>query len=191
MTEKQFWNWFQDNKIKLEEFIRSNSNDYSLYTELTNQLKAYNENVIPELTIDTSDNHVLIISCDGRRDGIEYVERLYDAKPPIDKWVVQKYRAPGHVIELNYGGLEFKSNDVRVRYFLANDFYNIELFIKGYNDSDDRYKSLAFLYLDHLVGEYNVMTKIGDIEFKKLGFFTSTSDKVTLQEFRAIAERLN
>lgn len=191
MTEKQFWDWFLDNKLKLEEFIRSDSNDYSLYNELTNQLKSYNENVIPELTIDSSDNHVLIISCDGRRDGIEFVERLYDSRPPIEKWITQKYRAPGHVIDLNYEGLEFKSKDIKVKYSLSDNLYDLELFIKGYSESDDRYKALAFLYLDHLVGEYNVMTKIGDIEFKKLGLFTSTGDKVTLQEFRAIVERLN
>jgi hypothetical protein len=191
MTEKQFWDWFLDHKLKLEEFIRSDSNDYSLYNELTNQLKSYNENVIPELTIDSSDNYVLIISCDGRRDGIEFVERLHDSRPSIEKWITQKYRAPGHVIDLNYEGLEFKSKDIKVKYSLSNNLYNVELFIKGNSESDDRYKALAFLYLDHIVGEYNVMTKIGEIEFKKLGFFTGTNDKMTLQEFRALVERLN
>ena len=184
MGEKQFWDWFLSNKFKLEEFLRSDSNNYSLYNELTNQLKSYNENVIPELTIDSSDNYVLIISCDGRRDGIEFVERLYDSRPPIEKWITQKYRAPGHVIDLNYEGLEFKSKDIKVKYSLSVNLYDIELFIKGYSDSDYRYKALAFLYLDHLVGEFNVMTKTGEIEFKKLGLFTGTSDKVTLQEFR-------
>jgi hypothetical protein len=191
MAEKQFWDWFVDNKIKLEQFIRSDSNDYSLYNELTKRLTSYNENVIPELTMDSSDNYVLIISCDGRRDGIKFVERLFDARPSIEKWIVQKYRSPGDVTELNYDGLEFKSNDINVKYSMSDNVYDIDLFIKGYSESDQRYKALAFLYLDHLVGEYNVMTKIGHIKFKKPGLFASTSDKVTLQEFRAIIERLN
>ncbi len=63
--------------------------------------------------------------------------------------------------------------------------------MKGYRESDNRYKSAAFLCLDHFVGEYNVMTKIGQIDFRKLGLFTDKKGKVSLQEFRAILERLN
>jgi hypothetical protein len=74
---------------------------------------------------------------------------------------------------------------------LSDGWYDIELYIKGYKKSDDRYKSLAFLYLDHFVGEYTVMTKVGNVEFRRLGMFTRTSDKLSLQQFRAIAERLN
>jgi len=191
MTDKEFWNWFLNNKAAIESFITSETDNYSVYEDLTSKLKSYNEFVIPELTMDTDDNYILILSCDGRRGGINYVEQLYQSSPTIDKWKFQKFRAPGHVIDLNYQGIAFKSTDIRVKYDFDGSYYNTELYIKGYKDTDERYKGLAFLYLDHLVGEYNVMTKIGNIEFKKLGLFTRTTDKVTLQELRIVVERLN
>ena len=191
MTDKEFWDWFLTKKTEIEEFIIAETDDYTIYNELTDKLKSYNDLVIPELTKDTQDNSVLILSCDGKRDGIPYVEKLYESAPKIDKWRIQKFRAPGHVNKLNYQGLEFKSNDLRIKYDFDGQYYNIKLFIKGYKDNDDRFKGLAFLYLDHFIGEYNIMTKVGQIEFKKLGLFANTSDKVTLQDFRAIVERLN
>ncbi|MEX2232557.1 MAG: hypothetical protein WD824_10380 [Cyclobacteriaceae bacterium] len=191
MNEKQFWDWFLENRFGLEQFILSNTDDYSRYHELTDKLKGYNEHVIAELTMDSSDNHVLILSCDGRRDGIRPVETLFKQAPHIDKWIVQKFRSPGHVAELNYQGLNFKSKDVSVRYSVRENYYDIQLFIRGYKNSDIRYKGLAFLYLDHLLGEYNVMTRIGTIDFKRPSLLTNTSDMVTLLELRAIIERLN
>lgn len=191
MTHTEFWDWFQSKKDALEAFITSQSDDYSLYEELTDKLRGYNQFVIAELTKDPEDNNVFIISCDGRSEGIPHVEKLFEAAPKIDKWKFQKFRAPGHVTELNYQGLQFKANDIKAKYSSDGEYYHVELYIKGYKDSDDRYKGLAFLYLDHLVGEYNVMTKMGQIDFKKLGLFTSTADKISLQELRAVIERLN
>ncbi len=191
MTDKNFWDWFQSKKAEIEEFIISDTDDYSIYEELTDKLNNYNTFVIPELTRDTDDNNVLILSCDGKVEGIPFVERLYESAPIVEKWRFQKYRAPGQVRELTYQGLEFRSNDIKARYTFEGQYYDIELFIKGYDDTDDRYKGLAFLYLDHMVGEYNVMTKIGKIEFRKTGFLNSSDDKVSLQELRATIERLN
>ena len=191
MTAKEFWDWFLTRKAEIEHFITSESDDYSLYNELTSKLNSYDDLVIPELTMDEDDNHVLILSCDGKRDGITAVEALYESAPAIAKWKIQKFRAPGHVIELNYQGLSFKSSDIKVKDEFDGIHHNLELFIKGYSDTDDRYKALAFLYLDHLVGEYNVMTKIGQIEFRKLGLFTGTSNKISLQELRVAIDRLN
>lgn len=191
MKEKAFWDWFLTHRIELEKFITSNTDEYSLFNELTSKLRSYNNLVIAELTMDLENNHILILSCDGRREGVKPVETLYEKAPVIDKWTIQKFRTPGHVKELNYQGLSLKPDAIKVKYNFDGNYYNIELFIRGYSDTDDRYKGLAFLYLDHLVGEYNVMTKIGQIEFKKLGLFTGSSDKVTLQELRVAIERLN
>src|SRR5690606_19221455 len=104
---------------------------------------------------------------------------------------VQKFRAPGHIKDVSYQGLKLKPSEILVMYEPAGEWYDLELFIKGYKDDDPRYKELAFLYLDHLVGEYNVMTRIGQITFKKLGLVTRKKDKVTLQGLRVAIERLN
>ncbi len=191
MTDKEFWDWFRNKKTEIEEFILSETDDYSIYEELTDKLKSYNYLVVPELTKDTDDNNVLILSCDGRSEGIPFVERLYESAPTLDSWKIQKFRVPGQVRELNYEGLKFKSEDIKVKYTFDGQYYNIELFINEYDDTDERYKGLAFLYLDHLVGEYTVMTQIGQIEFKTLEPSINSENKLTLQELKAIVEQLN
>jgi len=191
MNDKEFWNWFLTKKAKIEEFIVSPGDDYSTYTELVEKLRSYSELVMAELTQDTENNNILVLTCDGRREGIEPIEKLYDSAPTIDSWKIQKFRAPGHVKELNFDGLTLKATDIKVDYESDGRYFDVKLYIRGYNDSDNRYKSLAFLYLDHFVGEYNVMTKIGRITFKKLGILSKPKNPVELQELRAIVERLN
>jgi hypothetical protein len=191
MTAKEFWTWFLDKQKDFEKFIKSPSGDYTLYNELIDKLKTFHELVVAELTMDEEDRHILILTCDGKSDGIPFVEELYACAPPIDGWKVQKFRAPGHVKDVNYQGLKLRPTDIMVKYDYDGEWYDLEVFIKGYKDSDDRYKALAFLYLDHLVGEYNVMTKIGAISFGKLALFGGKSDKVSLQDLRVAIERLN
>jgi len=190
MKELQFWNWFIENKKMIQDFLKSNSRDYAPYEELTAKLKNYHKEVIPELTIDAANNFVLILSADGIREGILPVEKLFESAPAIDKWVIQKFRAPGNVINLNFKGLDFKATDIKAKYFLNAGLIDIELYIKELKENDSRYKSLAFLYLDHLIGEYLIMTKIGTISFKKLGLFTKTSPLVTLPELSDLIKAL-
>jgi hypothetical protein len=72
---------------------------------------------------------------------------------------------------------------VRIKYQGTRGTYDVKVLIADYKPNDDRYKSLAFLYLDHFVGEYNVITKIGLIDFDKL---TQNKDSVSLAEFQKI-----
>jgi hypothetical protein len=190
MNEFEFWNWFSSNKKVVEDFINSESNDYTPYEILTAKIKEYHPDVIPELTVDQANNFVLIVSCDGIRSGMEPVENLVTAAPQIDKWIIQKFRQPGAVIDLNFQGLDFKARNIKAKYFLNDGLVDIELYIKGFKEIDKRYKSLAFLYLDHLVGEYLVMTKIGTIRFRNLGLFTDTSNMKTLPELADLIKAL-
>lgn len=73
---------------------------------------------------------------------------------------------------------------------MSDGFIDIELYIKGFNENDPRYKSLALLYLDHLVGEYLTMTKIGSIEFRKLSFFTRTPGLIPLPELSEVIKNI-
>lgn len=168
MTEKEIWNWFSKNNPKLIDLIESGTSDYSTYNQFTEMLQDYNENIFPELTGHESGRYVLIITCDGHRDGIPFVERLFDSAPKFDNWLIEKFRKPGQTVELNFEGLELKPKDIKIKYAQRNNFYDIDVLIANYNPDDDRYKSLAFLYLDHFIGEYNVMTKIGRIDFEDL-----------------------
>ena len=190
MKESEFWNWFLINKKTIEEFIASDLSDNRPYELLTDKFKEYHPDIVPELTIDKSDNFVLIISCDGVSSGIEAVKTLASAAPAIEKWIIQEFRQPGSIVTLNFKGLTFEATDVKTAYSLNNGRVDIELYIRGYKEDDRRYKALALLYLDHLIGEYLVMTKIGTIKFKKLGLLTKTSTLKTLPELTELIKML-
>jgi hypothetical protein len=85
MKELEFWNWFIENKKMIEDFLKSDSRNYSPYEELITKLRNYHKEVIPELTIDSANNFVLILSSDGIREGIIPVEKLFESAPAIDK----------------------------------------------------------------------------------------------------------
>jgi hypothetical protein len=183
MTENEIWNWFSKNNKDLIDFLHSDMSDYSIYNEFTGLVQQFSEYLFPEITGHESGKYVLIITCDSRREGIPFVEKLCNAAPIFENWIIEKYRKPGHILQLNFNGLEFEAEDVKVNYQMTNGIYDIKILIANYNRDDDRYKSLAFLYLDHFVGEYAVMTKIGYIDFDNL---SKNADGVALEEFRKI-----
>lgn len=168
--KKEFWKWFVKNKSKFEVFITTKSRtDFSLYHELSRKIKKVNEEIIPELTME-EEKYVLIISCGGISAGIKSVQELAASAPEINNWIVKKFRQPTDKITLNYEGLELEMSDLQVDYDLDMDRekVNIVYKIKGYEESDKRYTSLGFLYLDHILGEFNVMTRVGYIDFEPL-----------------------
>jgi len=191
MDERTFWNWVLDNKESLKNFIESDSDNYNLYNELTRKLHEYSDKIFIELTIDLQGNIVVILTSDGMKTGIPFVENLCRMAPNIEGLHIQKYRKPGHVKELNFDGLYLKPNDFKITYMKAheNEPFDVTIYIRGYKRNDERYKSLAFLYLDHFLGEYMVMTEIGQVSFEGFNYFIRVKNSVSLQNFKLILNR--
>jgi hypothetical protein len=191
--EQQFWDWFIANKKKIENFIDSEHNDYSMYNLLTKKMRAYHDEIVPELTKTKDDKYVLIITPDGIKAGIEPTKALAAAKPHIDNWIVEKFRQPCDEITLEFKGVTYPSSDIEVvaEFDSKKEVANIEMFIRNMNKDPINYKNLAFLYLDHILGEFNVLTKIGYIEFHNLDQNKSVKDSMNLLRLRElIAENL-
>jgi len=186
MEEQKFWNWFIENTVLLENLIDDCIKDYKIYNELTEKLSEYDKYVIPEITGDVKGNYTLILSADGLTEGIEPVERLYATATPIKGWVIKKFRQPGFVNELNYNGVYVKEKDVKIRCKQNGDLIDVEILMKRYKENDLNYMALGTLYLDHFIGEYNVMTKIGRMTFSRLNWFTGRKGLISLRELLAI-----
>lgn len=166
-NKKEFWNWFLKNQSKLEKFISSDNRDYSIYNQLTKKLKNFNKLLFPEITIDSDDNFVLIITPDGIADGISSTKEIVEAAPQIKGWKIKKFRQPSDKMKLNYSGIEFNYEDVKIwrDFDLDREKVDIAVLINNYDSEDSRYMNLAFLYLDHILGEFNVLTRVGSIDF--------------------------
>lgn len=189
--EEKFWNWVLKNKNKLEYFINSNQEDYSIYNQLTNEIKKYNSFLFPEMTMTEKNEVVLIITPDGMQEGVLATQKLFDSKPELNNWVVKKFRQATDEVELNYDGVEYLSSNIQIVPELdkEREKINIKVFIMNMNLDEKGHQSLAWLYLDHILGEFNTITKIGYIDF-----YHSESDKridggITILELRKLIEK--
>ena len=184
-----FWKWFLRNQTDLEDFISSENRNYTVYNELTKQLKKFNDLLFPEITIDKENNFILIITPDGIRDGVNPTIEIVKAAPIIKGWKIKKFRQASDKISLNFKGLQFNYDDIKIwRYFiLEQDKVNLSVLIKNYDEKDNRYISLAFLYLDHILGEYNVLTRVGEINF--LGW-DQLNDKIESVELLTLRKEI-
>jgi len=191
--EEEFWNWFIKNKNQVEKFMDSDFSDYSIYNKLTNKIKNYNDLLFPELTKTEDNKYVLIITPDGMKDGVEPTKKLAEQCPVIDNWVIVKFRQPTDEVVLNFKGLEYPSTDIEILPQIDHerDVVDINVFIRNMNKDEKLYQSLAFLYFDHILGEFNSITKVGYIDFHHLDKDKKVQDSITLLELRnLIAENL-
>lgn len=189
--EQQFWSWFLSNQQRIEAFIDSDHSDYSVYEELTDQMNACYEEIVPELTKTEDDQYVLIITPDGIKAGIEPAMALYNAKPELHNWVVEKFRQPCDTITLNLDGLSYSADNLEIMPELdrEEEVVNIHVFVRNMNTDPDKYQNLAFLYLDHILGEYNSLTKMGWIEFHHLDDGKSVEGSLSLLQLRELIVR--
>lgn len=189
--EQKFWDWFLKNKNGLEKFISSEINDYSLYNKLTIKLQKYNSNLLPELTITEKDEFVLIITPDGIPDGVKPTQKLFDEKPKISNWIIKKFRQPIDKIELNLNGIEFSTSDIKIEHYVdfEREKVDIRVFIKNFDKTDKRYETLGWLYIDHIIGEYNTITKVGSVLFEEWKNVNEQKSLLSLLELRKLIEK--
>ncbi len=185
-----FWNWFVKNHKKLEAFIDEGANDMAIYGKLTEVMKDYNDILFPELTVGDKAKYRLIITPDGLKEGIEPTKALYDDKPDIPNWEVVKYRQPYDDFRIEMDGLSFDSEVLRILAQIDHEreMVDLAIYIPGMNNDEKKYKHLAFLYLDHVLGEFNVLTRVGHIDFEHLDEGGSVDGSITLIELRKLIE---
>jgi hypothetical protein len=162
--EEKFWHWFLKNKDK----ILNIPNDHSFINVVGTKIKDYNQILTFEIGGEKDEPIEFVISCDGIRKGIPFVEKLADSAPPIDGVKIIKFRQPKNdSLEIQIGDLKLSAEDIYILYQIDKKIH-LQFFIKDYNSRDQRYGQIAFILLDNLIGEYSVMTKIGNIDFRKL-----------------------
>jgi len=72
-------------------------------------------------------------------------------------------------MDVNYGGVTVKARSVVVALESAAPKANLTIFIPGYSRTAyQTYMPIAFLLLDHALGEYDVETRVENIEIKPL-----------------------
>ena len=190
-AEEAFWAWFVDNKDRIETLLESPSPDYAVYHQLTSRIKSYHPSLFTEITKGKDNRYVLVITPDGLAEGVEPTQRLAKHQPPLDNWVVKKFRQPNDEITMNFDGLTYPSDDIVIvpEIDRERELVDIEVFIRNMNQDVKRHQHLAFLYFDHILGEFNTITKVGYIGFHHLDADQTVQDGVSLLELRRMIEQ--
>jgi hypothetical protein len=162
--EHKFWRWFQSNESRLFDFEDERE-------KIFDQVGAELHKIDPALTFEfgpkKNGRREFVISADGIRSAFPKVEALYAAAPSLPRWKFIKFRPRRTPMDVNYGGVTVKARLVVVALEPAGPKANLTIFIPGYSQaSHQTYMAIAFLLLDQALGEYDVETRIGNIDVK-------------------------
>ena len=168
--EEKFWNWFEKNQETYYSEIENLEIREEIFNELTKNLKKVNEDLVFEFSpIHENNVREFTISAEGMKELFPIVEKLIEKAPKLKNWKFNAFRQriPGDEFEIQYGDLKISYSDIYYRSENDNGKLGIELNIKNYDD-EAQTQNAIYILLDGLIGEYDVTTKIGWIEWVKL-----------------------
>jgi hypothetical protein len=170
--EAAFWTWFAKEEVRLANEARA-KDPRGAMMEISGHLEAIDPGAVGELAIqpDEMHPHTLVVSANGDTKAFPVVKKIVAAAPPLTKWKVVAFRQRREVGQsLQLDGFEAKQADFFFREAgRAGGKVNVEVLVKGMNDGNQKIvQQAAFLMLDHLVGEYDVETKLAGISVKPL-----------------------
>jgi hypothetical protein len=158
-----FWKWFEANA----ETLRKRDDIQATMLTINGQLDKVDPSVFAEVGRD-GDKLALVITADGDKSLFPVVEQIHAARPTVAGWTVVAFRQrdkSGFTIKMN--GKEVKPSQVKFVGAPSGGKLDVELFIPGFTTTDEM-GALGFILLDHAVGEYDMETRIGGIDFAPL-----------------------
>ena len=162
-----FWQWFEANLAFLE---GHESNTEAVVGELQGQLQSVNAHLTFEIGINETGQHQLILSADGVRAVFPDVIALYRCAPSLPQWQFVPFRPRvGTDHELHYDGYDMDASKLWYRTELRDGSPALYLYIDGLTEENsDALSGATYIMLDMALGEYDVETKVGQIELRPL-----------------------
>ena len=162
--EDAFWRWFQTNEKRLFDLETDRER---IFDDLAAQLHRVNAGLTFEFGPKENGIREFVISADGIKDVFPSVVALADAAPKLPRWQIVKFRPRRSFGPMSLNGLTISTDQVDFTIEPDGEKIGITLFIDGYKETEhERYAAVAFLMLDHALGEYDIETKVGGIDFK-------------------------
>lgn len=191
ISESEFWSWFEEQRTDIEHFIDSTDRNLDIFHGLTAQMKRYNNYLFPELSKSAGGKYILVITPDGISEGLEPTQKLANECPGFNNWEIKKFRQPNEDFKIEHDSVNFLPSDIKIipEVDEQNEKVNIRVFIRNMEKDEMTYQQLAFLYFDHILGEFNVITRVGYIDFHNLSENQSVKDSINLIELRKLIEK--
>lgn len=157
-----FWEWFSQNEKYIFEELEVNTNDIAFL--IAEQLKKVHPDLVFEISFEKQDNKMsFVISADGDIELFPVVIELCGKAPTYKRWDIIPFRPRLHQENqaIDVDGIKLDYDDVYFSYSIEENYINLDVYIKNYDQEDNRYIHTYFILLDSLIGEYDAVTKIG------------------------------
>lgn len=167
---EKFWNWFIANEHTFYYGTEEDVLREGLFLELDTKIKEISDALTFEFSpiLEGEVKH-LTISADGIKEAFPIVIDLVDKAPEHPHWEFIAFRQRVDTVDLSIqmGDVQLEVSDIYFRFAEVDDTLGIELNIRNFKNTDQE-KLALFILLDSLIGEYDVVTQIGWIEWVAL-----------------------
>jgi hypothetical protein len=159
----KFWEWFTATSDTVFGFEKDQE---TIFNELKDELKKVQPHLTFEIGPDEEGVREFVFSADGFKDAIPTVENIVKAAPTLPRWKFVAFRQPIEtLLTMYYGNVILPPEDIWVLSEKKGGKVDIHFFIAGYLPTKKNdYLACVLQLLDHLIGEYIVMTKVGAID---------------------------
>ncbi|MFN3648995.1 MAG: hypothetical protein ACK47B_05385 [Armatimonadota bacterium] len=189
--ERQFWSWFE---AHAEELAEADQGTPAL-AELRHRLRRVDAGLTYELGVGISPCE-LVISADGIAGTFPAVLRLVAAAPELRNWRIIAFRQRSAVVpSIRFGDLDLDTDGI---WFLAvpeaprdneEERVSLTLCVRGLTpENETSIAGATFILLDHALGEYDVVTRIGQISWEPL---PPDPGSLGLQPFRDLPQAID
>lgn len=189
--EGQFWKWFIENSSKLSKFALDPnilpSDDDPMIQELNAAFAKVAEGLTFELSGPIDFGREFIISADGNRGLFSTVLRLANTAPVLSGWKFIAFRQNKDThFSLTFRDIKISGDDIWFKATPNWEKLDLVLYIKGLTRRNhEAIAHASFIMLDNALGEYDVETKIGDIDWKPL---PTRPEKLGLKSFHSLPD---
>jgi hypothetical protein len=164
--EQRFWIWFQSNEAALFDVEKDQPR---MFDRLAAEMHKVNPSLTFEFGPKEDGRREFTISADGIREAFPKVEALYAAAPSLPRWKLIKFRQRRKASDVSYDGVSVQARTVTVQVVRDGPKVNLAVFIPGYSaTAKQTYEAIAYLLLDHALGEYDVEMRVGAIDIKPI-----------------------
>ena len=167
VREDAFWRWFKANLAKLAAI---QTGQEPVFMQAYQQIQRVHPDLLCEFAKGKDGVREVVISADGKRAAFGAVENLVARAPVILGWKVTAFRSRKSLdFSIRLDDRDITADDIWFDTTANGTELDLQLYIKGLNnDTLEMLAQAAFLMLDFSLGEYDVETKLGSIDFSAL-----------------------
>lgn len=165
--KKRFWDYFAQNQAR---FRDPKAFDRAALDKLSDLLRAVQEGLAVEFTMEAGRAVEIVISADGRRELFSSVIDVVSAAPSLEGWRVSAFRQPGRIdASISFNGAKLGADDIWFRAEPRPSGLALVLHVRGMTAANHQQLGGAvILLLDNALGEHAVVTSIASVDFAAL-----------------------